>query len=210
MTRTRIVLVRHGQTVWNREQRFRGQVDVELDELGLKQAEATGECVAARWPVVAVYASPLRRTAQTAQPIADAQGLAVELLDGLLDISFGEWQGELAQEVANRFPDLFRAWQKLPHTVHFPKGESLEVVRNRVVSALEGVVARHAGQSVALVSHAVVNRVLLCTVLGWGNAHFWRIHQGTCCINVFDVEEDGSFTIVQLNSTHHLHHIALD
>ena len=201
---TRIVLVRHGQTVWNREHRFRGQTDVELDEFGLKQAEATGRYLAARWPVVAVYASPLRRTVQTAESVARAQGLTVHPLEGLLDISFGEWQGQLGSEVARRYPDLYRAWLEAPHTVHFPGGEGLDDVRDRVVAALDEVVARHAGQAVVLVSHTVVNRVLLCAVLGWGNDRFWRLRQDTCAVNVFDVEENGAFTIGLLNDTCHL------
>ena len=201
---TRIVLVRHGQTVWNREERFRGQADVELDEFGLKQAEATGRYLAARWPAVTVYASPMRRVMQTAEGIARAQGLTVHPLEGLLDINFGEWQGRLADEVAQHYPDLYQAWLEAPHTVHFPGGEKLDDVRSRVVAALDEVIAHHLGQTVALVSHTVVNRVLLCAVLGLGNEHFWRLRQETCAVNVFDAEENGTFTIVLLNDTCHL------
>lgn len=207
---TRIVLVRHGQTAWNREVRFRGQTDVELDKFGLKQAEATGRYLAARWPVVAVYASRMRRAMQTAEAIARAQGLTAHPLEGLLDIDFGEWQGLSPDEVSQRYPDLYRAWWEAPHTVHFPGGERLDVVRSRVVAALDGVVACHAGQTIALVSHTVVNRVLLCAVLGLGNEHFWRLQQDTCAVNVFDAEEDAggsgqiTYTIVLLNDTCHL------
>lgn len=201
---TQIVLIRHGQTVWNRENRFRGQADVELDEVGLQQAEATGRYVAARWPVVAVYASPLSRTMRTAEAVAHARGLTVQPLDGLLDISFGAWQGQRAAEVAQHSPDLFRAWVETPHTVRFPGGESLALVRSRVVAALDEVVARHPGQAAALVSHTVVNRVLLCAVLGWGNERFWRLQQETCAVNVFDAGADGAFTITLLNDTSHL------
>jgi broad specificity phosphatase PhoE len=205
---TRIVLVRHGQTVWNREQRFRGRADVELDELGLKQAQATGRYLAARWPVVAVYASPMHRAMQTAEAIARAQALTVHPLGGLMDIDFGEWQGCLADEVAQRSPDLFRTWQEAPHVMRFPGGEGLDDVRSRIVSALDGVIARHAGQAVALVSHTVASRVLLCAVLGLGNDHFWRLRQDTCAVNVFEAEEDGTFTVVLLNDTCHLHNPA--
>jgi broad specificity phosphatase PhoE len=216
MTVTRIVLVRHGQTTWNREARFRGQADVELDEVGLKQAQATGSYVAARWPVGAVYASPLLRTMRTAEAIARAQGLTAQPFEGLLDISFGEWQGRLGTEVAQRYPDLYRAWLEAPHTMRFPGGEGLDDVRGRIVAALDEVVARHPGQTVALVSHTVANRVLLCAVLGLGNERFWRLRQDTCAVNVFDAEvpspgdagagESGNttFTLVLLNDTSHL------
>ena len=201
---TRIVLVRHGQTAWNREVRFRGQADVELDEFGLQQAQATGRYLAARWPVVAVYASPLRRATQTAEAIARAHGLTAHPLEGLLDINFGEWQGLSPDEVAQRYPALYEAWWEAPHTVHFPGGEGLDDVRSRIVAALDEVIARHPEQAVALVSHTVANRVLLCAVLGWGNDRFWRLRQETCAVNVFDAEDDGAFTVVLLNDTCHL------
>jgi broad specificity phosphatase PhoE len=205
---TRIVLVRHGQTAWNREVRFRGQTDLPLDEVGLKQAEATGRYIAARWPVVAVYASPLSRAMQTAEPVARAHDLAVHPLDALLDVDFGEWQGHLPDEVAQQYPDLLRAWREKPHTVRFPGGESLDIVRSRVVTGLDEVIARHAGQTVALVGHAVVNHVMLCVVLGWGNERFWRLRQGTCAVNVFEAQEDGAFTIALLNDTSHLQNLS--
>lgn len=201
---TRIVLVRHGQTAWNRKPRFRGQADVALDEFGLRQAQATGRYLAARWPVVAVYASPLRRAMQTAEAIAHAQGLSVQPFQGLLDINFGDLQGVLLDEVAQRYPNLHKAWLEAPHTVHFPGGEGLDDVRSRVVAGLNEVVAHHPEQAVAMVSHTVVNRVLLCAVLEWGNDHFWRLQQETCAVNVFDVEKDGAFTIALLNDTCHL------
>lgn len=200
---TRIVLIRHGQTAWNREARFRGRADIELDEFGVRQAEATGRYVTSRWPLVAVYASPLQRALQTAEAVARAQGLEVQPLAGLLDIDFGEWQGLSGEEVAQRYPDLYRAWWEAPHTVRIPGGESLDDVRGRVVEALEAVVERHPGQTVALVSHTCTNRVLLCAVLGLGNERFWRLGQDTCAVNVFDAR-DGVYTVLLLNDTSHL------
>lgn len=200
---TRIVLIRHGQTAWNREARFRGQADIELDAFGLKQAEATGRYVASRWPATAVYASPLRRAMQTAAAVARAHGLEARPLEGLLDIHFGEWQGLSGEEVAQRYPDLYRAWWEAPHTVRFPGGESLDDVRRRVMTTLEQVVERHPGETIALVSHTCTNRVLLCAVLGLGNERFWRLEQDTCAVNVFNAE-NGVYTVLLLNDTGHL------
>lgn len=210
---TRVVLIRHGQTAWNRELRFRGQSDVPLDEFGQKQAEATARYIAARWPVVAVYASPLSRTMKTAEAIAQSQGLVVQSLEGLRDINFGELQGRLATEAAQLYPGLHQAWMETPHTVQFPKGGSLDTVRQRVALALDEVAARHRGQAVALVSHTVVNRVLLCYVLGWGNDRFWRLGQETCAVNVFDVDDSGArrdFVVQLLNDTSHLFQLSAE
>jgi len=198
---TRIVLIRHGRTVWNKENRVRGRLNPEMDEIGLKQAEATARYVAARWPVVAVLTSPLRRAVQTAERIARAQGLSAEPFHGLLDADFGEWQGLTLEEVERRYPSSCRTWLNAPHMVHFPGGETLTDVRRRVLAGVDEVIARYAGQSVAMVGHNVVNRVLLCAVLGLGNDHFWRLGQDPCAVNVFDVAEDGTFTLVSLNDT---------
>jgi broad specificity phosphatase PhoE len=204
MQMTRFVLIRHGQTVWNRENRFRGQLDPELDATGLRQAEATGRYVAARWPAVAVYTSPLTRARRTADAVAAAQGLEARPFPNLLDISFGELQGKAWDEVSQRWPDVAQAWIYAPHTVQFPGGESLDVVRSRVTAGLDELIARHRDETVALVSHTVVNRVLLCAVLGLGNEHFWRLQQETCAVNTFDVTANGTFILGLLNDTSHL------
>ncbi len=208
---TQIVLVRHGQTAWNRQPggsvRFRGQANPPLDDVGLKQAAITARYLAKRWPVDAVYASPMERAMQTAKAIAEAQGLTVESFEGLLDIDFGNWQGHTPDEVKRHYPDLLRAWFEMPHMVQIPGGENLDIVRERAVAGLNAVVERHQDQTVAMVGHTVVNRVLLCAVLGLSNEHFWRLQQGTCAVNVFEVDKAGSATMVVLNDTSHLQDI---
>ncbi|MGD9029969.1 MAG: histidine phosphatase family protein [Anaerolineae bacterium] len=203
----RIVLVRHGETAWNQTPRFRGRADLALDEVGFKQAEATGRYLAERWPVDAVYASPMRRAMQTANAIAKVHSLTAQPSDGLLDIDFGAWQGHSPEDVGERYPDLLQAWLEAPHTVQMPDGESLDDVRTRVVAGLEDVIKRHAGQTVALVGHTVVNRVLLCAALGLGNEHFWHLQQDTCAVNVLDAYKEGMFVIVLLNDTCHLRNL---
>ncbi|MBN1955340.1 MAG: histidine phosphatase family protein [Anaerolineae bacterium] len=200
---TTIILIRHGQTAWNREARFRGQMDVPLDETGLWQAQRTGEYVAARWPAAAVYASPLGRAAQTAAAVATAQGLQAHPHDGLLDINFGALQGLATAEAEARYPDLYHAWLHAPHTVRFPGGESLDDVCARSTGVFRDVVARHSKESVALVAHTVVNRVLLCAVLDLGLDYFWRLAQDTCAVNV--IEWDGEkANLYLMNDTSHL------
>lgn len=203
-SKTRVVLVRHGQTAWNREARFRGRADLPLDGFGQSQAQATGRYVLERWAVDAVYASPLQRALQTGAAIADAHGLSVRPFQGLLDIDFGEWEGRSVEHVEESHPELLQAWLETPHTVRFPDGETLDQVRDRVLAGLDELTERHAGGCVGMVGHTVVNRVLLCAVLGLGNEHFWRLQQETCAVNVFDRDDDGLFTLVLLNDTCHL------
>lgn len=200
---TRVVLIRHGQTKWNEVERIRGQVDIPLDEVGVAQAEATGRRVAEEWKPAAVYSSPLRRAVQTAQPLARLLGQKVQLEEGLNDLNFGQWQGLSPQEVKERWPGLAETWLSAPHLVAFPEGESLDLVRKRSSAALRKLVDRHEGQTIALIGHTALNRVILCHVLGIDDANYWRIGQHTCAVNVFRWR-DGIFYIESLNDTGHL------
>ena len=206
-THTRFILVRHGQTEWNRIERFRGRFDVPLNETGLAQAAATGRRIAAGWQPAAVYASPLSRATVTAQAIAAHFDLPVLPLDGLVDIDYGDWQGLTPEEARGRWPDRVDAWYAAPEAVHIPRGESLGDLRERTMAAIAKLVARHPGQTLVLVSHTVVNRVILLAVLGLGNDRFWRLRQDNCAINVFEAG-GGDFTLVTMNDTCHLAHVA--
>jgi broad specificity phosphatase PhoE len=203
---TRIILVRHGQTQWNigsgAGERFRGRVDLPLDDTGLAQAHALAERLA-DLPIAVVYSSPLKRAVETARPTAQQLDLPIQLLPGIIDIDYGDWQGLSPGEVAEVYPDLYQLWLEKPHRVRFPNGESLRRVRLRGMATLKEVAARHEGRTVLLVAHQVVNKVLVCAMLGLDNSHFWRIRQDNGCINVFE-HHDGIFTAVLVNDTCHL------
>ena len=141
---------------------------------------------------------------ETAQPTAQQLGLPVQPLPGIVDINYGDWQGLSHPEVAQAHPDLYPRWLEEPQRVKFPNGESLRQVRLRGTAALREVAARHEGQGILLVAHQVVNKVLLCAMLGLDNSHFWRIRQDNACLNVFDCQ-NGVFTAVLINDTCHLH-----
>ena len=201
----RIILVRHGQTEWNRVERFRGRADVPLNETGLAQAEATGKRVASEWQPVAVYSSPLSRAVKTAEAIAKHGKLPVQVHHGIADIDYGQWQGLTPDEVKERWPEIHHAWYHLPHTARIPDGETLDDLRARGMTAVNELAARHAGQTIVLVGHTVINRIILLGVLGLGNDRFWHLRQDTCAVNVFEVDAQADeFTLVSLNDTCHL------
>ena len=208
---TRIILIRHGQTEWNRVERFRGRADVPLNTVGLAQAEATGKRVASdassseEWRPVSVYSSPLARAVKTAEAIARHFDLPVQIHPGVADIDYGAWQGLTPDEVKERWPEALCAWYTAPHTAHIPGGEILDDLRARGMAAVNELAARHAAQTLVLVGHTVINRIILLGVLGLGNDHFWRLRQDTCAINIFDVDTQAvEFTLVSLNDTCHL------
>ena len=200
---TRIILVRHGQTEWNRVERFRGRADVPLNETGLAQAEATGKRVASEWQPVAVYTSPLSRSVKTAESIAKHYDLKVQIHPGLADIDYGEWQGLSPEEASQRWPEEIDAWYNRPHLARIPGGETLDDLRARLMQTVNELATRHTGETIVLVGHTVINRIILLGILGLGNDRFWRIKQDTCAINVFEAEA-GDFVLVSLNDTCHL------
>jgi broad specificity phosphatase PhoE len=153
---------------------------------------------------VAVYTSPLGRAVQTAEAIARVQRLEALALPALLDLDFGEWHGLSFTEAQKRYPSLHRAWNEQPHTVTFPGGESLSDVRRRASQGICEITSRHGQQTVTLVGHAVVNRVILCTVLGVSLGVFWRFSQDTCAVNVFTVSTGGDMVLHLMNDTSHL------
>ena len=200
---TRIILVRHGQTEWNRNERFRGQADIPLNETGLAQAQATGKRVVAEWQPVAVYSSPLSRAVKTAEAIASQFQLPVQIHPGLTDIDYGEWQGLTPDEARQRWPKEIDAWYNAPHTAQIPGGETLESLRKRTMKTIIALSSRHPAQTIVLVGHTVINRIILLGILGLGNDRFWRLKQDTCAINVFEMEA-GEFSLVTLNDTCHI------
>jgi len=200
---TRMILVRHGETEWNRVERFRGRADVPLNGTGLAQAKAMARRVAAEWRPVAIYSSPLTRAVKTAEAVAWHFDLRVEVNSGLIDIDYGEWQGLTPDEVRERWPKIVDAWYNAPHTAQIPNGETLDDLRVRAMSTVNEMAKRHKGQTIVLVGHTVINRIILLAVLGLGNDRFWRLRQDTCAINVFEVE-GGVFTLVSLNDKYHL------
>jgi broad specificity phosphatase PhoE len=200
---TTILLVRHGQTAWNREERFRGQIDLPLDDWGLQQVEAVGRRIASQWRPAAIYASSLQRTLQTAAGIARACNLRTTLHDGLLDVDYGAFAGLTPDEAASFYPDLARAWQRAPHMLLFPDGEALSDVRDRAEAALEAIVTNHPDQTVVLVTHVVVCRLLMCAILGLDSSHFWQFEPATASISVFEIS-DQHRVLLSFNDTCHL------
>ena len=199
---TRFILVRHGQTEWNRVKRFRGRADISLDETGKRQAEAAGIRLKNE-NATAIYCSPLRRTLQTAEIIGKKLNLPAQMLDGLIDMDVGSWQGLTPEEAAQRDGELYKKWLEQPQEAHFPGGESLDVVRQRAVSGVEDVASKHKDQTVILVSHEAVCQVLVCAMLGLDNSHFWQVRQDVNAINIFELR-DSSPLVTLVNDTCHL------
>ena len=199
---TRIYLVRHGTTDWNKEEVFRGRVDCKLNETG--QAEANA--LAAYFqdvPIDVIYSSPLSRAVETAQAIAGPRNLPVIPEPAFIDIDFGQWHGLPLKEVKEKYPELYRLWRERPEVITFPGGENLAQVRSRTFEAFQRVVQKNLEKTVLIVAHRVVTKVLICALLGLDDAHFWQIKQDTTAVNAFEYVR-GVFITSLINDTCHL------
>ncbi len=200
---TRFILIRHGQTEWNRgAERFRGRADVPLNDLGRAQAQRVAACLAHE-KIAAIYASPQQRTLHTAQPLADALKLPVQPHPNLLDIDVGALEGMTIDEARQAFPDVIEKWLTTPGQTKFPKGEAFKTMRARIVALLDELAPKHDGATIALVTHRVVCCAMLCVVLGIDPNGLWRIQQDNACVNFFEKRERG-FVVTLMNDTRHL------
>lgn len=194
--------MRHGETEWNKDDRFRGRSDIPLNEAGQAQAQRIADRLK-QIKFDAIYASPLPRAVQSAAPLAAGQGLSIEESADLLDIDYGAWEGMAREDIRVKYPDLYQTWVKTPGRVKFPGGESVRQVRLRVEKLLSELCEDHLGETIALFSHRVTCHVTVCAALGLSNDSIWRIRQDVGCIN--DIQErDGVYVVTLMNETDHL------
>ena len=200
---TKIILVRHGHVEGISPERFRGRADLSLTAEGVKQAEAAARRILASWTPSAIYASPLSRAVATAEAIGRPIGLSPNSLDGLVDIDYGKWQGLTPDQVRAQWPELLDTWYRSPDWAAFPGGETLQDVLTRAVSALRQVIQRYPHDTVVIVGHDSVNRVILLHALQLPLSRYWRLAQRPCAINEIDFSKNG-FVVQTVNETHHL------
>jgi phosphoserine phosphatase len=147
---TTILLARHGETDWNREDRFQGHADPPLNRTGRAQAVDLSVALMAE-ELAAVYSSPLRRALETAEVVAASHGLEPVPVDDLREVDVGSWSGLTRAEVEDRFPEQFRRW--LDYGQGWEDGETYEEMGRRAVEALLRLAAAHEGERVLAVTH---------------------------------------------------------
>jgi phosphoserine phosphatase len=200
---TQIILTRHGHVEWIEPERFRGRADLALTDRGVEQARSTTRRIESLGPVAAVYTSPLRRCVRTGHIIAEPFSLEAQPMDALIDIDYGEWQGLTPDEARARWPHEVDLWYRRPDMVRIPGGESLQDVLARAAQALRVVVDRHPQESVVLVGHDSVNRVILLHALELALSRYWHLGQAPCAVNQIEAARDLLF-VRSLNETCHL------
>ena len=200
----KILLARHGETPWNAEGRYQGQEDIALSPVGEAQARALGERLR-DVRIDRAVASPLSRARRTAElALGDARAAMLATDPGLMEIAHGTWEGLLAGEIRARDPDLLQAWREAPHEVLMPQGESLQHVFDRAWPALARACAGlDADDTLLVVAHDAVNRVLLCRILGIPFAKLWTFRQAPTTLNLLEGIDVEHLDVVRLNDCSH-------
>ena len=203
----RIILVRHGETDWNQQGRFQGQIDIPLNKNGKSQAKAASDFLKNN-NIQKAFSSSLSRPKETAQIILNEHpGVGISLKDNLKEIGHGKWEGKLESEIKTEWPDLLRAWKISPEKVQMPEGENITEVSARSITGWEEICSDLKNSETALVvAHDAVNKTILCHLLGLMPSNIWMIKQGNGGITVIDLsEEEGQpDQITRLNITSHL------
>lgn len=178
-------------------------MDIELNETGLSQAEALAKALR-DVKIDAIYSSPLKRSYVTAEMIAASHGHAIIEVPSFNEIDHGFWEGLTLEEVKREYGDLYATWLSSPHQANMPQGETLDEVRSRAVGSFNEIIAKHKdGETILIVAHDAINKLILLNALGLDNSHFWQIKQGNASIDIMEYK-DGKFTITLVNDTCHL------
>lgn len=200
---TRLFLVRHGATQLTAENRFSGDVGVELSEEGRAQVRCLAERLSQE-KIAAVYCSPLSRTVDTATILCAPHGLAPILRSGLREISHGRWEGLTRGEVEERFPGEYEAWEADPFTFAPEGGESGVSVLARSLPIIREVIVSHVDQNVMIVSHKATLRLLLSSLLGFdARGYRDRLDQSPACLNVLDCKDPVRARLMLFNDVSH-------
>jgi broad specificity phosphatase PhoE len=198
----RLLAIRHGATAYSHERRYAGARDISLSPEGQRQCAALAQALGPLH-VAAVYASPLARARESAAPIAAAQGLTVTLESDFREMCFGDWEGLTRDEVERRFPDDYKLWLTAPERFARPGSETVGAVGERVGRAVAELRATHHDETVVLVSHGIVTRLIVLQALGLGPERLWSVDVSPAGISEIEYRDDWA-TVHRVNTIAHL------
>ena len=204
---SRIFLVRHGETNWNKEGRFQGQINIPLNNKGKDQAEKASKYLK-EINFNKAFSSSMDRPFETAKIILQNKlDIKITKIELLVEISHGLWEGKLENEIKEQWPELLKNWHEKPEEVIMPEGESIGEVSKRSLKAWEEICLAQKNKDLTLlVAHDAVNKTLICNLLGIDFSNIWMIKQGNGGITIIDLFKDPQkdHVISALNITTHL------
>ncbi len=190
---TKIFLIRHGETVDANSRRYKGHIDIALSDNGVAQVTRLSDYISSNAgegsdvPIGAVYCSDLSRARKSAEIIAGPLGLKPVVNIGLKERNFGVWEGLTFDEIKEKWPDAFDSWAANPVEFSPMEGESTLEVKDRAMKTFNEIISKHEGESIALVAHGGINRVILCELLGIPLENIFRIEQDFAAMNEIEL-----------------------
>jgi broad specificity phosphatase PhoE len=199
----KLILVRHGETEWNKQRRIQGsRSDTRLSQEGLKEADRLAAALRTE-RIDAIYSSPLKRAAETAQIVAEALKLRIQLFDELREIDVGELDGLFERELTGRYQDAWKGLREGNASTPLPGGESLQDVQKRTSWAVDRILERHIDGTVVVVGHLLTNLAIVCQALGMDLGQVIQLRQAPASITILDMTTRGN-SLVLFNDTCHL------
>jgi alpha-ribazole phosphatase len=184
---TRVWLIRHGEPAARARNRCYGKLDIGLSEAGRAQMNTAAACL--REQPTILYCSPRSRATESAAILAKAMNCPVHEVPELAEIDFGDFEGLLYDEIAERYPDAYQQWMEHPTEVRFPNGECFAEMRDRVMTAFQLLLAKHDGETIALVSHGGVNRIIIAWALQMPDHCLFRLAQPYAAASLLEFVE---------------------
>ncbi len=215
-TGPRLLLVRHGETQWNRESRFQGIRDIPLNDNGKEQGRKAAQFLK-DIPIDFAVSSSMLRPKETAELILEYhRDVTLETTSELMEICHGLWEGKLESEIEAEFPGLLNQWKEAPETVQMPEGENLQQVWDRASAAWNKIVEQYSNsdnpRTGIVIAHDAINKTIICYLLGLEAKNFWNIKQGNGAVSVIDYPQgvSGKPVLQAINITTHLSDGVLD
>lgn len=200
---SKLYIVRHGETEWNKENRSQGSGnDIPLSDIGRAQAYLAAKRLMNE-SIDLFYSSTLKRASKTAEIIAEKHGKTVEKCSEFMEFKMGCWEGLTFNDIIAKYPDVYTVWRESPHLAKIPDGETLVELKERSVKKLLEIVRNNEDKNILLVSHGITTKVIICALMGIDISNLHKIRQDNTAVNIFEYR-DGSFQTQLLNDTCHL------
>ncbi len=199
---TKLYLVRHGETEWNRLAKTQGCTDIKLSDEGYIQAHRLAGRLQNEG-IAAIYSSDLKRAYDTACVLSDNLDIEVNTSVHLREMNFGCWEGMDFESIKNQYSDIHSLWVSSPNKAKIPGGEELMRVQSRVTNAAKGILALHEGEKIVLVSHGITLKCLIFGLIGIDLDNLSRIRLDNCSISIIE-HKNQRYVLDLLNDTCHI------
>lgn len=201
--KTTVLLIRHGETEWNTLGKFQGCTDIALSKEGIKQAKLLKNRLKGNFDYI--YSSPLNRAFETANILASGTDKEVAIVSEIREINFGEWEGLTVHEIAENYPEVFKAWRSDKTESYICGGDSsIHNAANRATKCILDIVNQHKGKKIAIIAHGGIIKAGLIGIFEWDMTMYHKMALGNTCINTLTFYDDLKPVLVTLNDINHL------